>query len=162
MAMIVVGVDGSDSAQAALRFAVQEARLRGAGVRAVMGVYLLTMAYGEMSGWGPSGPGVDPTELEEGARAALDRAVDALGEPADVQVERVVDFGQPAQVLIDEARDADLLVVGSRGHGGFAGLVLGSVSHQCAMHASCPVVIVRDKPDSGTLASSAARGEALS
>ena len=51
MATIVVGVDGSDSAQAALHFAVQEARLRGAGLRAVMGVYLLTMAYGGMSGW---------------------------------------------------------------------------------------------------------------
>lgn len=142
MATIVVGVDGSDSAQEALRFAVQEARLRGAGVRAVMGVYLITTAYGGMSGWGPGGTGLDPTELEENARAALDRAVDALGEQGDVEVERVVDFGQPAQVLVDEARGADLLVVGSRGHGGFAGLLLGSVSHQCSMHASCPVVIV--------------------
>jgi nucleotide-binding universal stress UspA family protein len=142
MATIVVGVDGSASAQEALRFAVQEAQLRGAGVRAVMGVYLATMAYGGMAGWGPAGTGLDPTELEERARAALDTAVDALGEPADMQVERVVDFGQPAQVLIEEARGAELLVVGSRGHGGFAGLMLGSVSHQCAMHASCPVVIV--------------------
>ena len=159
MATIVVGVDGSDSAQEALQFAVQEARLRGAGVRAVMGVYLLTMAYGGMSGWGPGGAGLDPTELEERARAALDRAVDALGDPAGVEVERVVDFGQPAQVLINEARGADLLVVGSRGHGGFAGLILGSVSHQCAMHASCPVVIVHAKPDSNTVSPSVTRGD---
>jgi nucleotide-binding universal stress UspA family protein len=71
----------------------------------------------------------------------------------------VVDFGQPAQVLIDEARGADLLVVGSRGHGGFAGLVLGSVSHQCAMHASCPVVIVHGKPDINTVWPSVTRGD---
>jgi nucleotide-binding universal stress UspA family protein len=68
-----------------------------------------------------------------------------------VKVERVVNFDQPSKVLIDEARSADLLVVGSRGRGGFAGLILGSVSHQCATHASCPVVIVHaDKPDNAT------------
>jgi nucleotide-binding universal stress UspA family protein len=56
-------------------------------------------------------------------------------------------MGQPALVLVEEARGADLLIVGSCGHGDFAGLLLGSVSHQCALHASCPVVIVH-RPDS--------------
>jgi nucleotide-binding universal stress UspA family protein len=149
MATIVVGVDGSDSAQEALRFAVREARLRGVEVRAVMGVDLVTVAAG-MAGWGPAGVARDPIELEKRARAALDKAVDALGEPADVEVERVVNYGQPSKVLIEEALGADLLVVGSRGHGGFAGLMLGSVSHQCAMHASCPVVIVHARKPDGT------------
>jgi nucleotide-binding universal stress UspA family protein len=59
----------------------------------------------------------------------------------------VVREGQPARVLLDEARDADLLVVGSRGLGGFRGLLLGSVSQQCAHHAACPLVIVRSRPE---------------
>jgi nucleotide-binding universal stress UspA family protein len=142
MATIVVGVDGSRSAQAALHVAVDEAKLRGAVLRAVMAWNVSTMAYGGMSGFGPN---IDPTVVEEGARATLDSAVDALGEQAiGVEVERVMRMGQPAQVLVEEARGADLLVVGSRGHGGFAGLLLGSVSHQCALHASCPVLIVHE------------------
>jgi nucleotide-binding universal stress UspA family protein len=144
MATIVVGVDGSASAQQALRFAVREARLRHATVRAVMAAHLASVAYAEIGGFGPD---LNPNVLEESARAQLDHAVDALGEQDDVEIERVVDLGQPTQVLIQEARGADLLVVGSRGHGGFTGLLLGSVSYQCATHASCPVVIVHaDKP----------------
>jgi nucleotide-binding universal stress UspA family protein len=61
----------------------------------------------------------------------------------DVKIERRVVEGPAASVLVDESRAADLLVVGSRGHGGFTGLLLGSVSQQCAQHAECPVVIVR-------------------
>ncbi len=142
MATIVVGVDGSQSGQEALRFAVGEARLRGAGLRAVMAWSVSTMAYGGMTGFGPD---IDPTMLEDSARAALDSAVDALGDQeTGVEVQRVLRMGQPAQVLLDEAHGADLLVVGSRGHGGFAGLLLGSVSHQCALHASCPVLIVNE------------------
>lgn len=73
----------------------------------------------------------------------LDAAFTALGDQAHgVEIERVVRMGQPAQVLVEKARGAELLVVGSRGHGGFAGLLLGSVSHQCAMYASRPVVVV--------------------
>jgi nucleotide-binding universal stress UspA family protein len=88
--------------------------------------------------------------FEEGASTALDAALAALGEQADgVEIDRVVRMGQPALVLVEEARGADLLVVGSRGHGGFAGLLLGSVSHQCALHASCPVVIVHQPNEAG-------------
>ena len=141
MATIVVGVDGSQSGQEALRVAVQEARLRGARLRAVTAWHMTTVAYGSAG----FTPGFDPALLEESASAALDAALAELGEQAhDIAIEKVVRMGQPAQVLVEEARGADLLVVGSRGHGGFVGLLLGSVSHQCALHAICPIVIVHE------------------
>jgi nucleotide-binding universal stress UspA family protein len=88
--------------------------------------------------------GGDLLELRGAARAALDATLDeAIPDTGDVNVERRVVEGAPAAVLVDESRDADLLVVGSRGRGGFAQLLLGSVSQQCAHHANCPVVIVR-------------------
>lgn len=152
MPMIVVGVDGSDSAQEALRFAVREARLRGSAVRAVMASNITTTAYAGIGGFGPD---ADPTKLEETARTVLDEAVDSVAEGCDVEIDRVLDVGQPVQVLIEESRDAELLVVGSRGRGGFAGMLLGSVSHQCAMHAHCPVVIVRPTVTGGPDASRA-------
>jgi len=143
MATIVAGVDGSDAAQEALRVAVQEARLRGARLRVVTAWQMPTMAYGAVV----FSPDIDPADFQDSAGAALAEALAALGgQAAGVEIERVMRMGQPAQVLIEEARGAAMLVVGSRGHGGFAGLLLGSVSHQCAMHAACPVVIVH-KPN---------------
>jgi nucleotide-binding universal stress UspA family protein len=143
MATIVVGVDGSGGAQEALRVAVQEARLRGAGLRAVTAWHMPAMAYG--AGGVAFSPGIDQGDFKDSASAALETALAALGGQAHgVQVERIVRMGQPALVLLEEARGADLLVVGSRGHGGFAGLLLGSVSHQCALHAACPIVIVHE------------------
>ena len=154
MATMVAGVDGSDGAQEALRLAVQEARLRGAGLRVVTAWQMPAMTYG---GVGFS-PDIDPADFKDSASASLEKALAALGGQANgVQIERVVRMGQPAQVLIEEARGADLLVVGSRGHDGFAGLLLGSVSHQCALHASCPVVIVH-KPDRTAQQAAAAAG----
>jgi nucleotide-binding universal stress UspA family protein len=139
MATIVVGVDGSVGAREALLHALGEARLRGARLRAVAAWHMSTMAYAG----GGLAPGIDPAVFEASASATLDAALAALGDQAhSIEIERVVRMGQPAQVLVEEARGADLLVVGSRGHGGFAGLLLGSVSHQCAMYASCPVVVV--------------------
>lgn len=137
-ATVVVGVDGSDGSQDALLFAVREAGMRGAVLRAVLAWEPDTMAYSG-GAWGPM---IDPTGLEEGARAALDAAVDKVDDGA-VPIERVLATGRAAQVLIEESDGAELLVVGSRGHGGFAGLLLGSVGHQCAQHAPCPVAIVR-------------------
>lgn len=113
--------------------------MRGCQVRAVMAWYVYTAAYAEIGGFGPD---VDPRVLEDATRQALDAIVESIGDTADVQIERVLTMGKPAQVLLDEAREADLLVVGSRGRGGFAGLLLGSVSHQCALHAPCPIAIV--------------------
>lgn len=133
--MIVVGVDGSPSAQAALRFALGEARLRDTGVRAVAAWHLPAAAYG-----GAFDPALVGT-LGPQTREALERALDAV-DATSVQVETVVREGAPARVLLDEADDADLLVLGSRGLGGFRGLLLGSVSQQCVHHAPCPVVIV--------------------
>ncbi len=138
-ASVVVGVDGSDGGRAALDFAVREAHMRGAVLRAVLAWQPDTMAYSG-GAWGPM---IDPTGLEEGARAALDAAVDEV-DGATVPIERVLATGRAAQVLVEESGGAELLVVGSRGHGGFAGLLLGSVSQQCAQHALCPVAIVRE------------------
>jgi len=94
-------------------------------------------------GFGPIvAEGID-AEFEGAARAALEKAIEGLGAAGEgIHIERVVEHGQASHVLIEAAKDAALLVVGSRGHGGFAGLLLGSVSQQCAHHALCPVVIV--------------------
>jgi nucleotide-binding universal stress UspA family protein len=137
---IVVGVDGSDGAREALRFALEEARLRGAAVRAVAAWQVPVAAYGGAL-VSPDPALVDQLAAE--ARSAVERALADAGDlAADADVDTVVREGAPAQVLLEEADDAVLLVVGSRGLGGFRGLLLGSVSQQCAHHAPCPVVIV--------------------
>jgi nucleotide-binding universal stress UspA family protein len=140
MSTIVVGVDGSSGAQEALRFAAEESRLRGATLRLVTAWHIPPMAYS-----GGYVPPVDPREFEQNAEAVGEKALAALGEEtAGVEVQHVAREGQAAHVLLEEANKADLLVVGSRGHGGFTGLLLGSVGQQCAHHASCPVVIVHE------------------
>ena len=147
MSVIVVGVDQSEGARAALRFALEEARLRQAKLRVV---HAWQFGYIGAPGFEGSLPAVggDLAEFHEAAEAALDETL--RGMVADgVAIERRVDQGAAAPVLIEESRDADLLVVGSRGHGGFAQLLLGSVSQQCAQHAFCPVVIVRDTAKNG-------------
>jgi nucleotide-binding universal stress UspA family protein len=138
---IAVGVDGSSCSREALRFAVDEARLRNAALRVVTAWHVPPMAYS-----GGFAPVVDPREYEEYAETVGVQALAALREETEgVDVERVTREGQAAQVLLEEARGADLLVVGSRGRGGFAGLLLGSVSQQVAHHASCPVAIVHER-----------------
>ena len=147
MSVIVVGVDHSAGAKEALRFAREEAELRQATLRAVH-----TWQYGYIGATGLEGRipvvGAELHELHAAAAAALDATVrEVLPDAGVVEVEQRVVEGAPAAVLVDESRDADLLVVGSRGHGGFAQLLLGSVSQQCAHHAECPVVIVRSKAE---------------
>jgi nucleotide-binding universal stress UspA family protein len=88
---------------------------------------------------------VAPLAYEEHAKVVREQAPAALREETlGLDVERVAKEGQAAHVILDEARDADLPFVGSRGHGGFVGLLLGSVSRQVAHHASCPVVIINE------------------
>ena len=140
-ARIVVGIDGSENAKPALRWALDEARLRGAPLRVVYA--WMPPAYAAGYGLVP-GALVDSVALGAIAKEELDKAIDSIVSDAkDVSIERVAVEGVAASVLVDQADEADLLVVGSRGHGGFAVLLLGSVSQQCAHHAPCPLVIVR-------------------
>ena len=136
---IVVGVDGSPASADALAWAVRMARLAGGQVEA-----LSAWEYPSMYGGG-FGSGYNfPTEADwaGGRQKALDATIaEVLGDEHDVVTTRVVE-GHPARVLRDAATGADLLVVGSSGHGGFSGLLLGSVSLHLVAHAPCPVVIV--------------------
>jgi len=137
---IVVGVDGSDCSLSALRWALEEARLRGAKIRAVH-----AWSFPHVSTYHEAAHAMEIPFADEAA-AALDQAIsEADVEGAGVELERMVVEGPPAAALVEAARDAALLVVGSRGLGGFAGLLLGSVSQQCAHHAACPLVIVREE-----------------
>jgi nucleotide-binding universal stress UspA family protein len=138
MKTIVVGVDGSECADKALTWAVGEARLRGDRVRAVHAwEYPVNAAvYGLMS------PQLGRDERRDAAKATLDEAVEPLRN--GVPIEEVLVEGSAAKALLRASEDADLLVVGSRGLGGFRRLLLGSVSTQLAHHSRCPVVIVRE------------------
>jgi nucleotide-binding universal stress UspA family protein len=149
MGVIVVGVDHSAGANAALRFALDEARLRHATLRVVH-----AYQFGYIGATGLEGAlpalGGEPEDFHRAAEAALGETLRDVGAETDgVAIERRVDQGAAAAVLVEESRGADLLVVGSRGHGGFAQLLLGSVSQQCAQHAFCPVVIVRGTAKNG-------------
>jgi nucleotide-binding universal stress UspA family protein len=141
VAVITVGVDGSESAAAALRWAASEARLRGARLRAVHAWNMPTLAY---AGSGFVAPASFEDDLGQAAQTGLGQWLGAAQAELDgIEVEHHVAEGQAATVLTDAAADAELLVVGSRGLGGFGELLLGSVSHQVAQRARCPVVIVR-------------------
>jgi len=141
---IVVGVDGSDSSRAALAWAVRQASLTGAKVEAVNAWHVPTYGYGY--GYATILPTVDFAKI---ARQALDEAIAGLPDLAPgVEIRPVVVEDNPARALLDRAKDADLLVVGSRGHGGFTEALLGSVGQHCVQHANCPVVVIRGaRPD---------------
>jgi len=133
--VIVVGVDGSEGGQVALRWALRQARLAGAELHAVT-AWEVSAAYGYV----PMSADVD---LEGDARKQQDTALAQVAEDAaGVDVVAKVVRGHAADALLDASRGADLLVVGSRGHGTFAGTLLGSVSQHCAHHARCPLVVV--------------------
>jgi nucleotide-binding universal stress UspA family protein len=144
---IVVGVDGSPSAGKALRWAIRQAELTGATVEAVIAWHLPLMVGGYA--WPPVGV-LETTDFGKLAgRVLADSIAAAVGSGGPVPVTPVVKEGNPAQMLIDTAEGADLLVVGSRGHGGFAEALLGSVSQHCVHHASCPVVVIRGAGEPG-------------
>jgi len=137
----VVGVDGSEGSLHALRWAVEEARVRGARLRAVFAWEPPVQVIGGYGWMVPTASML--AEYERLARERLDEALASLAAGLEgVEVERTVVHGAPAQVLLDAAQGAAALVLGTRGHGGFVGLLLGSVGQQCSHHASCPVVIV--------------------
>ncbi len=139
MTVIVVGVDGSESSQRALEWAAEEARLRRATLKVVHawfdpfvpGYFVAPAVY-------------EHAATEEVAQEVLEKAVASIpdGSP-DLHVEPVLVHGQPEAVLLHDSETADMVVVGSRGRGGIAGAVLGSVSQRVVHHAECPVVIVR-------------------
>ena len=142
MGTIVVGVDGSPPSLRALRYALDEAALRGSKVRAL---HAWSIPYAPVA-TAPFVVVADMPELEQSVRAhaerVLDEALQQVEVPEGVEVEQEVAQGDATHALIRSAEGAELLVVGSRGTGGFADLRLGSVSTQCAQHAKCPVVIV--------------------
>ena len=139
---IIVGVDGSDSSKGALDWAYEEAVHHGASLSVIAAfnppALPMTPPYGSVPPEGyESQPRRDALDL-------LDRLTSPLEakDPA-VDIRTVVEEGSPAKVLIERSKEADLLVVGSRGHGGFAGMLLGSVSQHLVAHAECPVVVKR-------------------
>jgi nucleotide-binding universal stress UspA family protein len=138
---IVAGVDGSPSSRAALRWAVRQAVLTGATVDAVMAWEYTIAAAGY--GWAPV-VAIDDVSYQQYSEKAMAATISEVVGPGDqARVRSRVVEGNASQVLLDAAAGADLLVMGSRGHGGFADALLGSVSHNCVHHAACPVVIMR-------------------
>lgn len=137
---IVVGVDGSAPSLHALRWADRQAVLTGATVQAVMAWEMPASV-----GWGGSMAHLpDDYDLHESTALALAEAVKiSLPPERAAAVDQVTEMGNPAQVIIDRGVEADLIVVGVRGHGTFRATLLGSVSHTVTLHASCPVVVVR-------------------
>lgn len=133
---IVVGVDGSPEAAHALSWAIDEARLRGASVSIIHGFAVPPTIVDTMD------HGLYPSLAEE-ANTVIDHVLAAAPSTEGLEVSHAIEAGSPAKVLIEASREATLLVVGRRGHGGFDGLALGSVSSQCVHHAHCPVVVVR-------------------
>ena len=136
---VVVGVDGSEGSRRALRWAAAEAAARGDALELVH-VWEPPQAYAPM---GLGAYPVDPEPIQQAAQEQLDGLVaEARDLAPGVEVRGSLVGGAPAQALLEAARTADLLVVGSRGMGGFRSLLLGSVSQQVTHHAPCPVVIV--------------------
>lgn len=134
---IVVGVDGSESSKQALRWAIRQAELTGGSVDAVTAWH-----YPSTYGLAPVADGAD---LEGDAKQILTEALAEVSDLApEVRVEPLIAEGHPATVLLQAAKGADLLVIGSRGHGGFTSALLGSVSLYCVLHAHCPVLVLRD------------------
>lgn len=136
-APVVVGVDGSPAADLAVQVAVDEARLRDATLRIVHAWSFPALAMLPITPDVPTIP-----QLDADARAVIARSLEGARGVDDVNVELVSVQGHPAEALIAASTDADLLVVGGRGAGGFHGLQIGSVSDACARHARCPVLIV--------------------
>jgi nucleotide-binding universal stress UspA family protein len=136
---IVVGVDGSAASLDALRWAGRLGTALGCELDAVTS-WAYPMSYGMTAlpvEWIPA---------DDAARALATALESAFGDDRPEGLRSRVVEGNPAAVLIEASADAELLIVGSRGHGGFVGLLIGSVSAACAEHAGCPVLVTRSAP----------------
>lgn len=139
MGSIVVGVDGSPASIEALKFAIREAEIRCGAVTAVSAWNVPPIVF--EAAW--TAAAVDLSIYPRIADATLATSLERVNaKTAAVPVTSIVRKGQPADVLCELSAGADLLVVGSRGLGGFRGMLLGSVGQQCAHRARCPVVII--------------------
>ena len=140
MSAVVVGIDGSDGSRRALRWGLDEARRRHTALRVV---HAWRMPYAPASaGYVPLPEAPLHDAAKKGAELVLNAEIAAI-EHGDVPVEPLLVEGSPAPALLQAAKNAELLVVGSRGQHGFVELMLGSTGQQVAHHASCPVVVVR-------------------
>ncbi|MEU3644873.1 universal stress protein [Lentzea sp. NPDC034063] len=137
---VVVGIDGSPAAQSALRWAVEDARRRGCPVDVITAWH---PDYGGMIGPVPAEVlmAMSPQAMKDSAQKALDGAVQGF---EGVEIRRILVEGDPRDALTRASEDAELLVVGSRGHSTVVEAVLGSVSSYCVHHAACPVVVIRE------------------
>ena len=138
---VVIGVDGSAGSITALRFAAEEARLRGTTLHVVGAWEIPATAYAGAAGGAGAGFAELGAELETRTREAIDAAL-AEVDTGEVAIETHVSEGHAARLLLEAGAGADLLVVGSRGLGGFARLLLGSIGQELTHHAPCPTVIV--------------------
>ena len=138
--VVVVGVDGSPESQAALDWGMQEAKLRNGQV-----VVLASWQYPYVTD--AAGQAWDYSGFERDAQLILDGELRRVADPAVPVTGRLVE-GNAAAALVEASREADLLIVGSRGLGGFTGILLGSVSSQLAHHAQCPLLIIRSGAES--------------
>ncbi|MEX0706210.1 MAG: universal stress protein [Nitriliruptoraceae bacterium] len=151
MGTIIVGVDGSDGSRSALQWAARQAALTGSTLTVITTyeVEISLRQYVNEDAASPEQIQAIRDQLDRANTTAQDNALDLITSMTagitDVEVTPLaVARSRPAEYLIQQSADADLLVVGSRGRGGFSGLLLGSVSQQCAAHARCPVVIVHE------------------
>lgn len=138
MGVIVVGVDGSEGAAIALEFAMQEAALRGSRLRMVSAWEIPASVLASVV----AGKEFYEEFRENAIKVAREAAAVVDEKQPTVEHEEIVMEGQAAKVLLENADDAELMVVGRRGHGSFAEMLLGSISRQVVVHAKCPVVIV--------------------
>jgi nucleotide-binding universal stress UspA family protein len=135
---IVVGIDGSPSSITALEWALRQAELTDATLEVLM-----TWEWPTSYGWSPVPSDYDPAQ---DATTFLENTLKSVrASHPGLSIESSVREGHPAPALVEASRDADLLVVGSRGHGEFAGMLLGSVSEHCVTNAECPVLVWRDR-----------------
>ena len=133
---IVVGADGSDQSKAAMDWAIEESRLRGGEVQALTAWNFPYVSDALGTAW-------DYEIFQKDAQAILEAELERVKDQDVAITGRIVE-GNAASALIEASKAADLIVVGSRGHGGFTGMMLGSVSHQTIHHAHCPVLVIRE------------------